>query len=202
MGIKNLQVILELIKDEKLGQDAAKSVSIIMQNSPSGILTPSAFAIIRKRFYKQRLFNICLPQILEITTKPNIAACVNSNYWMTLSYLVQCVPQSLILQNAGKLLPMMLQSLSSHNSVLRKTTLDALSLLLSSSSSEITFVIAEHLNFFINQLFECSNLNQESNYKVSWRQFMFHLNIGSSSSGRTDRKIDVIRLSNASSLQT
>jgi len=128
-----LKFLIDALGDSELASSAADGFKLVLSDDK---LTDSIFSYetgaTRTVMYKQRFFTMSLPLLLA--DYQNAASEMKCSYVMALSYLMQFVPQQVLVPEIPHLLPVLLQSLNSEEPFTWLTTLNTLTELIVDNS--------------------------------------------------------------------
>lgn len=157
LGYDCIGQIINLFSDPILGKQSAEGIGIIINESD--ILNRQGFANI-KFLYKQRLFNYCVPIIIERFKSSDDVT--KHNYLMALSHLLRNIPKQVMMGDLPSLFPLLIYSLSSVDPDLRASTIDTLYII----SFDAPHIISEHISSLIPLLLSLTQMTDINTMKV------------------------------------
>ena len=116
---------------------------------PSPILTSENNAIVRG-LYKQRLFSLCVPVILEKFSATHDQE-VKSNYLVALGGILKNVPGDMIMPYIDRLLPFLLQSVESGSEDVKGVSIDVIRI----ATIESPDAVESHVSGIVKRLLAC-----------------------------------------------
>lgn len=127
--------------------------------SPSDILTSENNAIVRG-LYKQRLFSLCVPKILEMFGQTQDEV-LKSRYLAALGGILKNVPGDMIMPYIDRLLPFLLQSIDSGSESVKAVSIDVLRI----ASIESPDAVESHVSGIVKRLLACLEELLEGGYR-------------------------------------
>ncbi|RCH99505.1 hypothetical protein CU098_002625, partial [Rhizopus stolonifer] len=137
-GIEMTDMILQWIRDTKLGRQASNSFDILIGDDPL-CLNNQCFAVI-SLLYKQKFMNYALPKLLSTFNNASTKD-EKSNYLVAIAYLLKNVPRSILMNQLPPLVPLLIESLSFPDTTLKLSTLNMFQFAL----CEATDIVSKHI---------------------------------------------------------
>lgn len=163
-GYELVQLLIDLLPDEKWGLDAARAFQVI--TSEDDLLNKSNHAVIRL-LYKQRFFAFVFPKLLgnasqsgdsgKPTAMMALTTGLRSNYLIALSNIIANIPKEILLSELPSLLPLLLQSLNLKSPVLRANAINTLYVMVMESPEIISSQVETMIPALLTQIEKSSS---------------------------------------------
>lgn len=127
--------------------------------SPSTILTPKNHCIIRA-ISKQKMYSVCLSFILEKYGEAKDDK-IKSNYLVALGGVLKNVKGEMIMPDIDRVLPLLLESITSGSEESKLASLDVLRI----ASIESPAAVEGHVSGILKRLLSCMERNSERKFK-------------------------------------
>lgn len=127
--------------------------------SPSTILTPKNHCIIRA-ISKQKMYSVCLSFILEKYGEAKDDK-IKSNYLVALGGVLKNVKGEMIMPDIDRVLPLLLESITSGSEESKLASLDVLRI----ASIESPTAVEGHVSGILKRLLSCMERNSERKFK-------------------------------------
>ncbi|KAG0182839.1 hypothetical protein DFQ29_001779 [Apophysomyces sp. BC1021] len=153
LGYELLDSIMSQCGSPYLGHQAAESFAILLQEDKL-ILNKVSCATI-SILYKQRLFNHCLPKLLQGAEDP--IEDIKVNYLVALSHMLINIPPQVSVNETPKLIPSMIASLSLNNAWLTLSMVEVAQAIISKAPDTLK---QQNITFLINALVALTDPNR------------------------------------------
>lgn len=139
---------LNLLIDGLALSQRSSAVATVIANllEPSEILCKENFAIIRL-LHKQRVFDICVPTIIDKFRASKNTQC-RPSYLIALAGILKSTPSSIVLSQIETLLPLLLQSIDVPGAGVRSASIETLAVTIAENPT----AIEAHINSVITRL--------------------------------------------------
>lgn len=141
-----LERLLNLLSVTQCGIASARGFGLLL--APDEVLSKENGAKIRL-LAKQKVFNICMPNIAKKFRTANPAT--KSNYLIALSGILKHVPTEVVMPEIATILPLLLQSLDLEDSDVKAATIETLTMV----SQENPNAVEGHVGSLVSRLLKC-----------------------------------------------
>lgn len=141
-----LERLLNLLSVKECGIASARGFGLLL--APDEVLSKENGAQIRL-LAKQKVFNICVPNIAKECRRANPAT--KSNYLVALSGILEHMPTEVVLPEIDTILPLLLRSLDLEDSDVKAATIQTLTVV----SQENPKAIEGHVGSLVSRLLKC-----------------------------------------------
>lgn len=141
-----LERLLNLLSVKECGIASARGFGLLL--APDEVLSKENGAQIRL-LAKQKVFNICVPNIAKEFRRANPAT--KSNYLVALSGILEHMPTEVVLPEIDTILPLLLRSLDLEDSDVKAATIQTLTVV----SQENPKAIEGHVGSLVSRLLKC-----------------------------------------------